>query len=370
MEILTSGQDLDPDGYALAVDGGSPQLVGIDDTVVVSGLAAGLHEIELSGIAENCTVTGTNPRNVTVEFGVTVTSTFDVSCTAIPLPSSRIVFSSERDGDFEIYSMNADGSGVIQLTDNPGDDQFPAVSADGQFIAFTSNRDGSLDLYTMRLDGSDLVQVTNGGAADRTPAWSPDGTRLAFTRFLGGIGDIYTIRIDGTGLTRLTDTPFQDLEPAWSPDGLKIAYTNDEDGFEDIYTMNASDGSNKTNLTNNQRGLDVDPDWSPDGSLILFHRNDRDTDPTWLGDGEIMCMAADGSDVIRLTTDTDDIIDWKPRWSPDGLWFVFSSDRDEAAPATEIYLARTNGCESAPSPASWIRLTDAPGKDEFPDWSP
>jgi hypothetical protein len=246
---LTSGQDLDPDGYAVAVDGGSPKLVEIGDTVVISGLTVGPHVVELSGVAENCTVNGANPRSATVAFGVTVIDTFDVTCTEIPLPAARIVFHSERDGDFEIYSMDADGSNLVQLTDNAGDDLFPAVSADGQLIAFTSNRDGSLDIYTMRSDGSNLVQVTNGGAADRTPAWSPEGTRLAFTRSVGGIGDIYTIRIDGTDLRRLTNTPFQDIEPAWSPDGLKIAYTNDEDGAEDIYTMNAADGSNKTNLT-------------------------------------------------------------------------------------------------------------------------
>jgi hypothetical protein len=367
ISMITTGQDLDLDGYLLAVDGGQPQPVGVNETVVVPGLPVGLHEIELSSLAANCTVGGGNLRSVTVAFGVTVAGTFDVTCTKIPLPSDRIVFHSNRDGDFEIYSVNADGSNVVQLTNNSGDDLYPAVSADGQFIAFTSDRDGSLAIFTARADGSNPVQVTNSGGADRLPAWSPDGTRLAFARFSGGIGDIYTIRTDGTELTRLTNTAFQDIEPAWSPDGMKIAFTTDRDGADEVYTMNSLDGSNPTNLTNHP-GRDDDADWSPDGTLILFHRNDSAVDGNWLGDGEIMCMAADGSGVIRMTTDSAGITDSKPRWAPDGSWYVFSSDRDEGTAGNELYTAYANGCASPP--ASVNRVTQSPGKDEFADWSP
>jgi len=366
VEIQTSGQDLDPDGFILSVDGGSPQLVAVDDTVVVSDLTVGPHAIELSGVASNCSVDGANPRSVEVTFGVAVTESFGVTCEEIPVPTARIVFHSDRDGDFEIYSTNADGTDVIQLTDNAGDDLFPTVSPDGQLIAFTSDRGGSLSIYTMRADGSNVVQVTNGGT-NRYPAWSPAGNRLAFASWLGGIPDIYTVRVDGTGLTRLTDTPYRDVQPAWSPDGLKIAFETDRDGNEEIYTMNASDGSDPTNLTNHP-GLDVDADWSPDGSLILFHRKDKFIDEEWLGDGEIMCMAADGSDVIRMTTDTSGIVDWKPRWSPDGLWFVFSSDRDEGPPGTELYTAPANECKTPP--ASVSRVTESPGRDAFADFFP
>jgi Tol biopolymer transport system component len=79
-------------------------------------------------------------------------------------------------------------------------------------------------------------------------------------------------------------------------------------------------------------------------------------------------MEADGSNVIRMTTDSADIIDWKPRWAPDGLWFVFSSDREEGPPGTEIYLAHANGCASPPTSVN--RVTESPGKDAFPDWLP
>jgi dipeptidyl aminopeptidase/acylaminoacyl peptidase len=365
--MLTSGQDLDPDGYTLVVDGESPQLVGIGDTVVVSSLPVGPKSIELSGVAANCTVNGANPRSVTVAFGATVTDAFEVACTEVPLPAGKIVFHSDRDGDFEIYSIDPDGSNLVQLTDNSGEDLFPAVSADGEFIAFTSNRDGSIDLYTMRADGSNQVQVTNSGLADRTPAWSPDGSRLAFARTVGGTGEIYTIRVDGSELTRLTDNSFQDTEPAWSPDGQKIAFTTDRDGADEVYTMNAADGSDLTNLTNHP-GRDDDADWSPDGRLILFHRNDSAVDGTWLGDGEIMCMAADGSGVIRMTTDASGITDWKPRWAPGGFWYVFSTDRAGGTGGNEIFAAHADGCQSPPTSAT--RVTESPGSDAFADWSP
>ena len=131
--------------------------------------------------------------------------------------------------------------------------------------------------------------------------------------------------------------------------------------------MNALDGSDLTNLTNHP-GRDDDADWSPDGSLILFHRNDSAVDGSWQGDGEIMCMSADGSGVIRMTTDTSGIVDWKPRWAPDGLWYLFNSDRDGGDLGNDLYIARANGCEAPPT--SVVRVTTTDGKDEFGDWSP
>lgn len=365
VETITTGPDQDVDGYFVAVDGGAPQPAGIADTLFFAALAVGQHQIEITGLADNCAAAGPNPLAADVLFGDTASVDLAVTCTQVPLPSARIVFHSDRDGDFDIYSMDADGSNVAQLTNDPADDLFPAVSSSGQWVAFASNRDGGFSIYVMRSDGSNVTRVTSG-STDRAPSWSPDGLHLAFARYSGGLGDIFTVKTDGTELTRLTSNLFQDVEPAWSPDGTRIAFTTDRDGADEVYVMDAADGSNAINLTNHP-GRDDDADWSPDGSLILFHRNDSAVDGTWLGDGEIMCMAADGSGVIRMTTDSAGITDSKPRWAPDGLWFVFSSDRDEGAAGNELYTALANGCTVAP--ASVNRATQSPGKDEFADWS-
>jgi hypothetical protein len=96
--------------------------------------------------------------------------------------AGRIAFASNRDGNWEIYVMNADGSGQINLTNNPADDGVPSWSPDGRRIAFVSNRDGNLEIYVMNADGSSgqINRLTNNPADDVVPSWSPDGRRIAF----------------------------------------------------------------------------------------------------------------------------------------------------------------------------------------------
>jgi tol-pal system beta propeller repeat protein TolB len=277
------------------------------------------------------------------------------------------VFHSVRDGDLEIYAMDPDGLNVVKLTDNNDDDLWPAISPDGRTIAFYTDRDVNLEIYTINADGSSPMRVTNSGVPDRFPAWSPDGTRIVFSRVVSGTHEIYTIRPDGTGLTRLTNNSFEDQDPAWSPDGLKIAFTTNRDGDYEVYTMNALDGTAPTNLTNSP-GRESRPDWSPDGSKILFDRNDSAVDAGWLGSAEIMCMGSDGSGVIRMTTDASSIVDFQPRWSPDGTRLVFVTDRDGIGVNNELYVGDTNGCVS---PISGLnRVTVSADKDEAGDWSP
>ena len=241
----------------------------------------------------------------------------------------RIAFESDRDGDLEIYVMNADGSGVTRLTDHDAPDALAAWSPDGQRIAFMSARDGDFDIYVMNADGSGVTRLTND-ADDWWPAWSPDGQRIAFESERDGDGEIYVMNADGSGVTRLTNNDAGDGVPAWSPDGQRIAFMSDrDDGDYEIYVMNA-DGSGVTRLTNNDAGDGV-PAWSPDGQRIAFS-SDRD------GNDEIYVMNADGSGVTRLTD--NDTSDWSPDWSPDGQRIAFRSDRDGD---DEIYVMNAAG---------------------------
>ena len=248
----------------------------------------------------------------------------------------RIAFFSDRDGNLDIYVMNADGSGLARLTYDGANDGVPDWSPDGQRIAFASDRDGNYEIYVMNADGSGLARLTDNDAGDGVPAWSADGQRIAFYSDRDGNGEIYVMNADGSGLARLTDNDAGDGPPAWSPDGQRIAFASDRDGNWEIYVMNA-DGSGLARLTDNYAGDGV-PDWSPDGQRIAF-ASDRD------GNWKIYVMNADGSGLARLTD--NDAIDVSPDWSPDGQRIAFHSDRDGN---TEIYVMNAVGEPLPPDP--------------------
>ena len=241
---------------------------------------------------------------------------------------TKIAFTSDRDGDREIYVIDKDGSNPTRLTNNSARDEHPAWSPDGTKIAFRSTRDGNGEIYVMDRDGSYPTNVTNSGASDRAPAWSPDGRKIAFE----SDNEIYVMDKDGSSPTRLTNNNAQDEYPAWSPDGTRIAFASTRDGNVEIYVMNA-DGSNPVNLTNHSRA-DWTPTWSPDGTKIAFQSH-RD------GPAEIYVMNADGSNPANLTNDR--AYDWIPDWSPDGTKIAFVSNRDGN---DEIYVI------SVPAPSS------------------
>ena len=126
-------------------------------------------------------------------------------------------------------------------------------------IAFSSDRDGNREIYVMNAqDGSNQTTLTYYPATDEFPSWSPDGTKIAFVTG----ADIYVMNAqDGSNQTNLTIDPAFDFDPSWSPDGTKIAFSSDRDGNTEIYVMNAQDGSNQTRLTDNAAASDALPDW-------------------------------------------------------------------------------------------------------------
>ena len=269
----------------------------------------------------------------------------------IIIPSDgRIVFYSDRDGDHEIYVMNAYGRNVTQLTNNRVDDYTAAWSPDGRRIVFSSNRDGDDEIYVMDADGTDVTQLTHNRVSDDVvPNWSPDGARIAFMSDRDGDDEIYVMDADGTDVTQLTHNSVEESDPAWSPDGRRIAFASGRDGDREIYVMDA-DGTDVTQLTHN-RDFENTPDWSPDGARIAFHSN-RD------GDSEIYVMDADGTDVTQLTR--HGAVDGLANWSPDGERITFISDRDGNF---EIYVMDADGTDVT-------RLTYNDGIDWFPHWSP
>ncbi|MCE2500705.1 MAG: PD40 domain-containing protein [Dehalococcoidia bacterium] len=268
---------------------------------------------------------------------------------------SRILFRSDRDGDFEIYSMKSDGSDLRRLTNNTAYDDFPVWSPDGKKIAFVSERDGHAEINVMNADGSRLRRLTNGsgngasGPVNAYPAWSPDGSKIAYASDRDGNREIYVMDADGSNQVNLTNHPGYDASPSWSPDGERILFNTRRDGNLEIYVMDA-DGSNQTRLTKSATS-DEFPVWSPDGSRIAYSSD-------WEGRRSIYVMQADGSNRVRLTSNA--FKDYWPSWSPDGTRIVFTSNRygDE-----EIMVMNADGSHQA-------NLSGSAANDVGPAWGP
>jgi Tol biopolymer transport system component len=278
-----------------------------------------------------------------------------------------IAFVSDRDGNKEIYVMNADGTDQRRLTKQRFVDNQPAWSPDGTKIAFTSTRKGSEDIYVMDADGSAPRRLTTSQVNDFFPTWSPalpagdtSSMQIAFLSDSGRDTEIYilnSIRSEGDPLqlTQTDDNVYED-HPAWSPalsEGgaivTKIAFVSNRDGNDEIYVMDA-DGSNLRRLTYND-ARDWFPAWSPDGTQIAF-TSGRD------GANVIYVMNPDGSDLRRLTHGDADA--WRPAWSPDGTQIAFQSKPDSQ---WDIYVMNADGTDVR-------QLTTGGAADQLPAWRP
>lgn len=264
----------------------------------------------------------------------------------------KIAFDTNRDGNSEIYVMNADGSNQKRLTNNAANDYSPSLSADGSKIAFTSDRDGNEEIYVMNADGSNQTRLTNNTATDHVAAFSPDGSKIVFSSTRDGNEEIYAMNADGTNPTRLTSNTTSDYDyaPRYSPDMSKIVFASTRDGNDEIYIMNA-DGSGQKRLTTTATATDARPCFSPDGTKIAFFTNRE-------GNYEIYTMNPDGSNQARLASNP--AADRDPAWSPDGGKIAFATNRDGNY---EIYSMASNGTNPA-------RLTSNTSSEGNPSWAP
>ena len=225
----------------------------------------------------------------------------------------RIAFAlKDATGVSSIYSARPDGNGLVRLTTGPSGtlDLCADYSRDGRQLAFCSNRSGSFQIWTMQADGTGMRQVTTAAGANFTfPDFSPNGRLLVFAGTATASAsndDVYVIGADGSGVTQLTSGAGNNDYPAYSPDGRRIAFVSDRTGVEQVWVMNA-DGTGNRQLTSGP-GNDFGAAWSPDGRQIAFVRD------VGRGDRSVWVMDADGSNAHRLLPIP--LTEYVPAWGP------------------------------------------------------
>jgi Tol biopolymer transport system component len=209
------------------------------------------------------------------------TATATLTPTPNPKPATQLIaFSSNEQGNWDVYRINLDGTGKTQLTFTANDERLPAWSPDGSKLLYQIQQGDSWQIMMMNWDGSNPIQLTNEGS-NQYASWSPDGIHILFDSDRNGNRDIFQMELDGTNQTALTNHPANELFPVWSPDGSMIAYLSEQDMTAEECTMNWFDGCPQEIFIMDSTGnfLRKIPDlnqligrvvWSPDSQLFAI----------------------------------------------------------------------------------------------------
>lgn len=315
------------------------------------------------------------------------------------------------EGDFELFTINPDGTGQEQLTENACTDTQPTWSPNGEFLLYASDQlivrqgeepedpdacEADLNIWLTNATGDFHVPLTRAPSTDQQPAWSSDGRRAVFSsnftnpdreRNIEGDFELFRMivfRQDGSlgpgGFRQLTDNAANDIEPNWNPQAHEIAFASDRDGDYEIFVLRPGRRtgprpaeppatprqSTETQLTFNTV-QDRHPNYAPDGEQITFARNQDLLPLAILMDFEVWKMNSDGSGQVPLTENLlaqDD----QPAWSPDDTMITFSSDRGSIILGLlpddrEIFKMSQDGSAETP-------VTNNTAEDIEPDWQP
>jgi len=393
VDVITSttGEDIDPSGYTVRVEGVPDAAVAVNDTASVTGVVWGDRSVELLNLEPNCSVTGDNPRTVTVPQEGVVETTFSVSC--VPLTGNLAITASTTGGDLDPdgYTVSVDGgpgqalptNGSVGFSDVTAGDRSVLLSGIAPNCSVTGDNPATVTVPPIGTANHtfDVVCTAIVGSVEVTTSTTgtnldPDGYTLNVEGELPvaiGINQMLTVNdvaagdrtVELTGLASNCSVSGQNLRTVTVTEGgtvsttfdvtcvvkldNQIVFDTDRDGNTEIYVMNP-DGSGVQRLTTNA-ARDAEPFVSPDGTKILFV-SDRD------GDNEIFVMNSDGTNQMALTSNPAS--DTEPAWSPDGTQIVFSSDRNGDS---EVFVMNADG-------SAQTAITSAVGRDGLAQFSP
>jgi TolB protein len=271
--------------------------------------------------------------------------------------SGRIAFVANQSGNWELWTINADGTNPVQLTQTPLDERFPAWAPDGQTIVYSTS-DGNL--WTIHADGTQmkslLLNIKEKERRDNThPVWSPDGRKIAFVSFLFDQDDseIWLINSDGSHPIELVAQNEIQINPTWSPDSRGIIYSSTIYGpagkiIQDLWVVQ-SDGRNAKRMLAND-AANFHADLSPDGKKLAFTSDKSGNMDIWL-------FELQTQNLIQLTH--HDAYDADPSWALDSQHLAFVSNRTGAM---QIWIMDITG-------QNLRQLTNMPGVCKEPAWS-
>jgi Tol biopolymer transport system component len=279
----------------------------------------------------------------TLLVSVGVIAVLFVSATAEP--TGKIVFTSTRNGDADVFIINADGTGLKNLTDDDAYDDQPALSPDGTEVVFVSDRDGNRELYLMNVAEGTVVRLTNTDTSEIDPVFTPDASGVIYTleddkgcdvykldlvsgesepicagkedermanqgpggkiAYVAAVnGDDEIMLLGSSGRKQLTDSPGVDFMPTITADGKHVFFVTTREGDYDLYIIN-TDGTGERPFVNTDvnegRGAP-----SPDGNYVAFASETT-------GSLDIFIYDMDGNQVLQLTDDGYD--NYEPYWS-------------------------------------------------------
>jgi Tol biopolymer transport system component len=328
----------DPSGIdcgATCVGGFAPgQMVTLTADPDVASTFEGWSDPACPGAAP-CVVEMSEARSVTATFGE------GTGC-------GRILFTSTRDGNEEIYVMRPDGSQVTRLTNLAGTDKDPSWSPDCTRIAFSSNRQNNPEIWVMNADGTAPTRLTDATGADTDPTWSPDGSQIAFVSGRTGNSEVFTMTASGANPTNRTSSASNDRAPDWSPDGSTLAFSSNRTGNFQVFSMPAAGGA-ATRLTTGLGVCDA-PAWSPDGTRLAITS-------TSSGTAQIWTIAPDGSGAVRVSSGGG--TESHPSWAPDGGTLAFGSN---VSGGGRVWIISPDGSGAG-------MVSDDVGPDTTPGWS-
>jgi len=287
------------------------------------------------------------------------TSEIPAFATDTPVPTinapdglgGRIVFTCTRGDLNQLCMVLPTGGDVARLTGETAHDFYPSFSPDGKEIVFASNRDGNFDLYSKVLNGDILTQLTDNLGEVSSASFSPDGTKVIFSNSVDSKpSSLWTVDRDGKHALLLYEGAGNIASPSWSPNGKSIAFAMSSAAAPQSYEIFILDlETNKiapvTQGHLNHTGGSVD--WSPDGRYLLLFAGEP-------GNNEIYSLELVSGQITQLTDGGNNAA---PSWSPDGRWIVFNSMR--ASENANIFIMRPDGSDVH-------QLTN----DAEPDWQP